>query len=299
MASSGALLIGGSARADIVISGVAPSGPSVYDVFGSGFTGVSRVMFLTDGSSGDTNASFTPDTDSHVIVHSTISPQTVAIFTDAGIGVGFREGDFIDVTTSMSSGGGSRAYHVHESATLLSGFGSSTGFLEQNAGYEDGGGSNILFAKTGSSIDLGGGGSNTVWVESGVTVLSGGGGGNSVTQVPQLTWTSFDVPEPGSLAISLAGAIGLLGWAWRRRKQEIRGRASTASWRSAVCGRKRPKSTHTPPATRTDWHATPLRDFTACRGLVDSQAAHSRPPQPRVASSHLIAPRLTRFPTAC
>lgn len=149
-----------AASAEVLIDRVSPAGPTSFDVFGSGFTGTYGVMFLTDGSAGDRDASFTVNSDSHLVVVSGITPQTAAVFTDTGVGVGFRDGDFVDMAISYQNirhGGG--AYLVREGVTMSNpGFGSHIVFLEQNAEYSGGGGSRIMFAKSGAAVYQFGGG---------------------------------------------------------------------------------------------------------------------------------------------
>ena len=48
---------------------------------------------------------------------------------------------------------------------------------------------------------------------------AGGGGGSGATAIGVAALNVKAVPEPSTLLLLAAGAIGLLGWAWRRRKR--------------------------------------------------------------------------------
>ena len=81
----------------ILIGPLASQGRGDFPLWNDeGFTGAHRVMLPVSGSDGNRDASFSLQSDTHLMAASSIEPRTVAVFTVRGVDVGFGQEDFVD-----------------------------------------------------------------------------------------------------------------------------------------------------------------------------------------------------------
>lgn len=157
------------------------------DIFGTGFTGVSRVLFIDRNTGSQVDATFSGLSDIHVstTVPTGVGSQwLVSLFTPLGGTVVIPE-DFFNITSPISGGPGSLVYVVQNGGAITNGVGSSLVFIESGGSYDSAGaGSDTIFVKQGGSYIQGGGGGSLIFYEPGASLNTGGGG--IFTQVPDL-----------------------------------------------------------------------------------------------------------------
>ena len=197
----------------VVTPSTGASGTGI-NIFGTGFTGVDRVLFINrvNGSRADSAFSALSDTQVSDTVPADMGSQwLVSLFTPLG-GTVTIPTDFFSITSSTSGGQGSAVYVVSNGGSLTGGFGSSTVFVESGGSYDNtGGGGGTVFVQQGGTYNQGGGGSSLIFYEPGATIAPGGGGGGNIfTQVPDLQPSFQTVPEPSTIAFLLPVGIAFL-----------------------------------------------------------------------------------------
>jgi hypothetical protein len=181
------------------------------DISGTGFTGISRVLFIDRNTGGQVDAKFSGLSDTHVsaTVPTGVGSQwLVSLFTPLGGTVVIPE-DFFNITSPISGGPGGSVYVVQNGGAITNGVGSSLVFIESGGSYDSAGaGSDTIFVKQGGSYIQGGGGSSLIFYEPGASINTGGGGGGNIfTQVPDLQ-PSFVTVRPVITAPTCPPMIG-------------------------------------------------------------------------------------------
>jgi MYXO-CTERM domain-containing protein len=187
-----------------------PAG-TLINVFGSGFTGTSQVIF--DPTNNPTFATFSVVNDSTLRVvappRDINDPLQQSFLVRAGSAATLAlADDATQVLTTASFVGGSHYFVVNSGGILTGGGGSSLTYIKSGGRFNDtGGGTRIVVVETGGIFQGVGGGTTRVYREPGASVTLSIGGDNSQTSIADVslsvvprfyTYGSNVVPEPAS-----------------------------------------------------------------------------------------------------
>ena len=189
------------------------------DIFGTGFTGLNRILFTERSSGAHADSQFSVLSDTHVFttVPSRVGSRwLISMFTPLGGTVTIPTG-FFDITSTTSANQPSSVYVVRDGGFLAGGAGSSTIFIESGGSFTSAGGGNLtVYVQQGGAYTHGNGGNSLVFYEPGAMIVPGSGSGNIFTEVPELQPSFVPIPEPSVALFVLVGAALVTLSRWRR-----------------------------------------------------------------------------------
>jgi len=192
------------------------------DIFGTGFTGLDRILFTERSSGAHADSPFSLLSDTHALttVPSRVGSRwLISLFTPLGGTVTIPTG-FFDITSAASADQSSSVYVVRDGGLLAGGAGSSTIFIESGGSFTGAGGGNLtVYVQQGGAYTHGNGGNSLVFYEPGATIVPGRGSGNIFMEIADLQPSFMPVPEPSVAALFLLGTA--LVTLWRRRQRKL------------------------------------------------------------------------------